>query len=83
MGCIGFIDSYRFSSSILDWLVERLVDNELKTPMNLREEVVGDDNIINSFNEIETLISKNRYDNDFIEDLERAFSIKLWKTEEV
>ena len=42
-GSIRFIDSYRFLSSVLDSLVETLVDNSHKTLKNLKEEIVDND----------------------------------------
>ena len=51
-GCIRFIDSYRFLSSGLDSLVKTLVDNSNKTLKNLKEEIVDNDEILNSINEI-------------------------------
>ena len=38
-GCIGFIDSYRFSSSRLDKLVGTLEDNSQKSLKNLKKEL--------------------------------------------
>ena len=46
-GCIKFIDTYRFLSSSLDKLFQTLVDNSHKTLRNLKNEVIGDDNILN------------------------------------
>ena len=51
-GCIRFIDSYRFLSSGLDSLVKTLVDDSNKTPKNLKEEIVDNDEILNIINEI-------------------------------
>ena len=40
---------------------------------NFRKEFVGIDNIPETLNEIETLISRDRYNNAFIEDLKTIF----------
>ena len=45
-GCIRFVDSYRFLSSILDSLVETLVDNSHKTLKDFKEEIVDNDQIL-------------------------------------
>ena len=49
-GCISFIDSYRFLSSILDSLVKTLVDNSHKTFKDLKEEIVDNDETLNIVN---------------------------------
>ena len=51
-GCIRFIDSYRFQSSSLDFLVETLVDNSNKTIKNLKKEKIDKDEILNIVIEI-------------------------------
>ena len=51
-GCIRLIDSYRFQSSSLDSLVKTLVDKSIKTLKNLKNEIVDNDEILNSVNDI-------------------------------
>ena len=51
-GFIRFIDSYRFLSSGFDSLVKTLVDNSRKTLKNLKEEIVDNDEILNTIDEI-------------------------------
>ena len=51
-GCIRFIDSYRFLSSGLDSLVKSLVDNSNKKLKDLKEDIVGSDEILNFVNKI-------------------------------
>ena len=51
-GCVRFIDSYRFLSSGLDFLVKNLVDNSHKTLKNLKEEIVDNDEILDIVNKI-------------------------------
>ena len=90
--CIRFIDSYRFLSSGLDSLVKTLVDNSRKTMNNSKEEIVDNDEILKTVNElgekdktIEDL--KKDYPNE-IEKLNEALfnhmgdnDLKLLKTE--
>ena len=52
-GCIKFIDSYQFLSSNLNSLVKTLVDSSHKTLKNLKQEIVDNDEILNTVNEIE------------------------------
>ena len=59
-GCIKFIDTYRFLSKSLDKLIQTLVDNSHKTLKNLKEEVFGDDKILNAINELENMIDKTK-----------------------
>ena len=73
-GCIRFIDSYRFSSSSLDSLVETLADNSHKT---LKEEEIVDE-LLKIVNEIKILIKEDRY----IKDLRKDYPDKIEKLEE-
>ena len=50
-GCIRFINSNQFLSSSLDSLVNTLVDNSHKTLINLKEEIIDNDEILNIVNE--------------------------------
>ena len=52
-GCIRVNDSYRFLSSGLDSIVKTLVDNSNKTLKNLKNEIVGSDEIMGFVNKIE------------------------------
>ena len=51
-GCIRFIDSYRFLSNSLDSLVETLVDNSKKTLKLLKNEIVDNDEFLDTVTEI-------------------------------
>ena len=51
-GCIRFIDSYRFLSSGLDFLVKTLVDSSNETLKNLKNENVDNAEILDIVNEI-------------------------------
>ena len=44
-----------------------------------RREIIGYDNILDIVNEIEALISKEKYNGESIEDLKRIFQMKLKK----
>ena len=50
-GCVRFIDCIRFSSNSLDSIFKTLVDNSHETLKNLKEEIVGNDDIIKIVNE--------------------------------
>ena len=80
-GCIKFIDTYRFLSSSLDNLVQTLVDNSHKTLKNLKNEVVGDDKILNIINQLENMIDKNKR-NKSISDLKKKYPDKINELEE-
>ena len=80
-GCIKFIDTYKFLSSSLDKLVQTLVDNSHKTLENLKKEVIGDDKILNIFNEIENLIDKTKR-NQSISTLKKKYPDKINELEE-
>ena len=79
--CMKFIDTYRFLSSSLDKLVQTLVDNSHKTLKNLKKEVVGDDKILNIFNELENMIDKTKR-NQSISDLKKKYPDKINELEE-
>ena len=57
-GCFIFINSYRFLTSSLDWLVKTLVDNSNKTLKCLEEEIIDIDEILNIVNEIKLKLKK-------------------------
>ena len=80
-GCIKFIDTYKFLSSSLDKLVQTLVDNSHKTLENLKKEVIGDDKILNIFNELENLIDKTKR-NQSISTLKKKYPDKINELEE-
>ena len=46
------------------------------------KKIIGDDNILKSVNEKETLISNNRHDNESIEDTKTIFLDEMEKLEE-
>ena len=75
-GCIRFIDSYRFLSSILDSLVKSLVDNNHETLKNMKKEIVDNDEILNIVNEIGE-------EDETIEDLKKDYPNEFEKLEEV
>ena len=81
-GCIRFIDSYRFVSSSLDSLVKTLVDNSHKTLEDFEEEIVNNDEILNTVNEIKLLITEDKYKNDSIKDLKKDYHDKINELEE-
>ena len=74
IGCIRFIDSYRFLSSSLDSLVKTLVDNSRKTLKDLKEEIVDKDEILN--------IVKESEENRIIKDPEKDYPNNIDKLEE-
>ena len=64
IGCIRFIDSYRFLSSSLDSLVRTLVDINHKSLKKLKKEIVHNDEILDN-------VSKIVEDDRTIEDLKK------------
>ena len=82
-GCIRFIDSYRFLSSSLDNLVKTLDDNSHKTLKDLEGENDDNDEILNTVNEIKSLIKQDKYKNDSIKDLMKYYPEKIKNLEEV
>ena len=90
-GCISFIDSYWFSSSSPDSLVQTLVDNSNKTLKDLKEEIIDNDEILDIVNEIiedKTIKDLKKNYPDKIKNLEEAFfnymgenDLKILKTE--
>ena len=81
-GCIRFIDSYRFQSSSLYSLVKTLVDNSNKTLKDLKEEIFGNDEILNIVNEIKMIIKEDKYKNDSIKDLKKYYPEEIENLEE-
>ena len=81
-GCIRFIDSYQFSSSSLYSLVKTLVDSSQKTLKDLKEEIVDNDEIVNTVNEIKILIREDSYEKDSIKELKNDYPDKIEKLEE-
>ena len=80
--CFRFIDSYRLLSSSLYSLVKTFVNNKHKTLRKMKDEIVGEYNILNIANEIEKLFNKNRYNNDSIEDLQKDFPYETERLDE-
>ena len=74
-GCIRFIDSYRFLSSSLDSLVRTLVDNNHKSLINLKKEIVDNDEILE-------IVNKIVEDDKTIKDLKKDYPDKIKNLEE-
>ena len=83
-GCIRLTDNYRCLSSSFFSSVKTLVDNDDGTLQHFKERNVGVENICFTnhsrrddipklLNEIQTVISKDRYDKDSIEDIKKDF----------
>ena len=83
VGCIRFIDSYRFLSSRLDSLVKTLLDFNHKTLKNFEDEIVDNDEILKIVNEIKMLITEGVYKNDSIKDFKKDYPDENEKLEEV
>ena len=81
-GCMKFIDRFRFLSSSLDNLVKILVHNSHKILKDLEGEIVDNDEILNTVNEIKLIIKEDKYKNDSIKDLKKDYPDKIKKLEE-
>ena len=80
-GCIRFIDSYRFLSSVLDSLVKTLVGNNHKTLKDFEEEIVDNDEILNNVKK-KIIIAEDKYKNDSIKDLKKDYPDEIKNLEE-
>ena len=81
----GFVQPFnklRFLSSSLDSLVKTLVEQNHIAFQNFRRKIVGEDSILNFVNEIEKLISKDRYKNESIESIQKGLTWGNWKNRE-
>ena len=76
MVVLVFIGSYRFLSSSLDSIVKTIVDNSSKTLKNLKNEIVGNDEILN-------IVSEIVEDDKYIKDLKRDYPDKIKNSEEI
>ena len=74
-GCIRFFDSCRFLSSGWDSLVKSLVDNSHKTLKNLKEEIVDNDEILNT-------VKKVVEEDKTIKDLKKGYPNEIKNFEE-
>ena len=59
-GCIRFIDSCNFLSCSLDKLIKTFVDNSQKTLKIFEEQIVDEDEILNTVIEIKTSIEEDK-----------------------
>ena len=71
-GGFRITDSYRFLSSSLDSLVKAFVDNSHKTLKSTKKENIGDDRL-DIVDELEILITEEKFNNDSIEDFKKKF----------
>ena len=81
-GCIGFIDSYLFLPSSLDSLVKTLVDNCQKILKSLKEEIVDNDEILNTVNEIKFLFEEDVFNNISNRDSKKDYLDEIIELEE-
>ena len=73
-GCVRFIDCIRFSSNSLDSIFKTLVDNSHETLKNLKEEIVGNDDIIK-------IVNETGEEDGTINDLEKNYPDEFGKLE--
>ena len=76
-GCFQFFDNFGFFLSRLDSLVTTRFDDNHKLLKKLIEEVFADDVLLNFVNEIETLISRDRFDDDSFGELKKGFPYEI------
>ena len=81
-GCIRIIDSFRFLSSSLDQLVRTLVGNNHKTLKVLEGEIVDNDEILDTINEIKILFKEKIYKKDSIKILKKDYPDRIKNLEE-
>ena len=74
-GCIRFLESYRFLSSSLGSLVRTLVDNNQKSPKNLKKQYVEIDEILN-------IVSEKGEEDRTFEDLKKDYPNEIEKMDE-
>ena len=79
---IRFIDSYRFLSICLDSLVKTFDDNSHKTLKDFEKENVDNDEIFKIVNEINLLITEDKYKNDSIKDIKKDYPKEIKELEE-
>ena len=63
-------------------MVKTLVDNSHKTLKDLKDEIVDNDEILNSINKRKILIKEERYINVSLKDLKKKFPGEIIKLEE-